>query len=350
MSQRAGGPDEALPELPESGRRSDGPAKPSARPEARASAPTASQPPPADQPDGGPDTGNADTGSASAGNADTERPEVERSDVQAPAAEERDEHTLDRAGSPDRAHARALFARLVELPEGDKERSEIRDQLVRMHLPLVEYLARRFRNRGEPLDDLVQVATIGLIKSVDRFDPERGVEFSTYATPTIVGEIKRHFRDKGWAIRVPRRLQELKLSLTKATSELSQSLGRSPTVAEIAAHLQMSEEEVLEGLESANAYSAVSLDAPDSGDDEAPAVADTLGVQDESLEGVEYRESLKPLLEKLPPREKRILLLRFFGNMTQSQIATELGISQMHVSRLLARTLAQLRRGLLEDG
>ncbi|WP_082121889.1 MULTISPECIES: RNA polymerase sigma factor SigF [Frankia] len=267
----------------------------------------------------------------------------------APSAEPEREGT-ERTHSPDRAMARALFVRLAELPEGDAERAAIRDQLVRMHLPLVEYLARRFRNRGEPLDDLVQVATIGLIKSVDRFDPERGVEFSTYATPTIVGEIKRHFRDKGWAIRVPRRLQELKLSLTKATSELSQTLGRSPTVSEIARHLQMSEEDVLEGLESANAYSAVSLDAPDSGDDEAPAVADTLGVQDESLEGVEYRESLKPLLEKLPPREKRILLLRFFGNMTQSQIATELGISQMHVSRLLARTLAQLRRGLLEDG
>jgi RNA polymerase sigma-B factor len=257
------------------------------------------------------------------------------------------ERAADRAN--DRAHARDLFARMTALPEGDPARATLRDELVRMHLPLVEYLARRFRNRGEPLDDLTQVATIGLIKSVDRFDPERGVEFSTYATPTIVGEIKRHFRDKGWAIRVPRRLQELKLALTKATSDLSQSLGRSPTVGEIATHLGMSEEEVLEGLESANAYSAVSLDAPDSGDDESPAVADTLGVQDESLEGVEYRESLKPLLEKLPPREKRILLLRFFGNMTQSQIAAELGISQMHVSRLLARTLAQLRRGLLED-
>jgi RNA polymerase sigma-B factor len=216
-------------------------------------------------------------------------------------------------------------------------------------VPLVEYLARRFRNRGEPLDDLVQVATIGLIKSVDRFDLERGVEFSTYATPTIVGEIKRHFRDKGWAIRVPRRLQELKLSLTKATSELSQKLGRSPTVAELAGHLEMTEEEVLEGLESANAYSAVSLDAPDGGDEDSPAVADTLGAEDESLEGVEYRESLKPLLDQLPPREKRILLLRFFGNMTQSQIAADLGISQMHVSRLLARTLTQLRAGLLDD-
>jgi RNA polymerase sigma-B factor len=251
--------------------------------------------------------------------------------------------------SHDRAHARELFAQLAELPESDPRRQRVRDELVEMHLPLVEYLARRFRNRGEPLDDLVQVATIGLIKSVDRFDTERGVEFSTYATPTIVGEIKRHFRDKGWAIRVPRRLQELKLSLTKATSELSQKNGRAPTVAELAQHLGLSEEEILEGLESANAYSAVSLDAPDAGDDDSPAVADSLGTTDDSLEGVEYRESLKPLLEKLPAREKKILLLRFFGNMTQSQIAAELGISQMHVSRLLARTLAQLREGLLAD-
>jgi RNA polymerase sigma-B factor len=251
----------------------------------------------------------------------------------------RSEHT-----QAERARARELFA---ELAAGATP--EVRDELVRMHLPLVEYLARRFRNRGEPLEDLVQVATIGLIKSIDRFDLERGVEFSTYATPTIVGEIKRHFRDKGWAIRVPRRLQELKLTLTKATGELSQTLGRSPTVAELATHLSLSEEEILEGLESANAYSAISLDATDSGDEDSPAVSDSLGMVDEALEGVEYRESLKPLLDKLPPREKKILVLRFFGNMTQSQIAAELGISQMHVSRLLARTLAQLREGLLSD-
>jgi RNA polymerase sigma-B factor len=249
---------------------------------------------------------------------------------------------------PDRSGARALFLRLRELPDGSPERAELRNQLVRMHLPLVEHLARRFRNRGEPLDDLTQVATIGLIKSVDRFDVERGVEFSTYATPTVVGEIKRHFRDKGWAVRVPRRLQELRLALTTATGELSQRHGRAPTVHELAEHLKISEEEVLEGLESANAYSTLSLDVPDT-DDESPAVADTLGSEDEALEGVEYRESLKPLLEQLPPREKTILLLRFFGNMTQSQIAQEVGISQMHVSRLLARTLAQLRDKLLID-
>ncbi|GHF85532.1 RNA polymerase sigma factor SigF [Streptomyces filamentosus] len=248
----------------------------------------------------------------------------------------------------DRSGARALFVELRSLPEGSPEKAELRNRLVRMHLPLVEHLARRFRNRGEPLDDLTQVATIGLIKSVDRFDPERGVEFSTYATPTVVGEIKRHFRDKGWAVRVPRRLQELRLSLTTATAELSQQHGRSPTVHELAERLGISEEEVLEGLESANAYSTLSLDVPDT-DDESPAVADTLGAEDEALEGVEYRESLKPLLEGLPPREKRILLLRFFGNMTQSQIAQEVGISQMHVSRLLARTLASLREKLLVE-
>ncbi|MER6131407.1 SigB/SigF/SigG family RNA polymerase sigma factor [Streptomyces sp. NPDC001815] len=247
-----------------------------------------------------------------------------------------------------RSGARLKFIELRKLDATSPEYAELRNQLVRMHLPLVEHLARRFRNRGEPLDDLTQVATIGLIKSVDRFDPERGVEFSTYATPTVVGEIKRHFRDKGWAVRVPRRLQELRLSLTTATAELSQQHGRSPTVHELAEKLAISEEEVLEGLESANAYSTLSLDVPDT-DDESPAVADTLGSEDEALEGVEYRESLKPLLEDLPPREKRILLLRFFANMTQSQIAQEVGISQMHVSRLLARTLAQLREKLLVE-
>jgi RNA polymerase sigma-B factor len=254
----------------------------------------------------------------------------------------------DTSTRPDRAHARELFVLLNELPEEDPQRRRIRDELVEMHLPLVEYLARRFRNRGEPFDDLVQVATIGLIKSIDRFDLERGVEFSTYATPTIVGEVKRHFRDKGWAIRVPRRLQEMKLALTKATGELSQKNGRAPTVAELAKHLELSEDEVLEGLESSNAYSAISLDAPDL-DDESSAMSDTLGQTDAALEGVEYRESLKPLLEKLPPREKRILLLRFFANMTQSQIAAELGISQMHVSRLITRTLVTLREGLLAE-
>ena len=248
----------------------------------------------------------------------------------------------------DRSGARAMFVELRTLKEGSTEYAELRNRLVRMHLPLVEHLARRGCGSGGPLDDLTQVATIGLIKSVDRFDPERGVEFSTYATPTVVGEIKRHFRDKGWAVRVPRRLQELRLALTTATAELSLLHGRSPTVHELAERLAISEEEVLEGLDSANSYSTLSLDVPDT-DDEAPVVADTLGAEDKGLEEVEYRESLKPLLEGLPPREKRILLLRFFANMSQAQIAQEVGISQMHVSRLLARTLAQLREKLLVE-
>lgn len=253
------------------------------------------------------------------------------------------------ARSLTRSRSRQLFADLAAQPEGSPEHTLSRDSLVALHLPLVEHLARRFAGRGEPLDDLVQVGTIGLIKAVDRFDTDRGVEFSTYATPTIVGEIKRHFRDKGWAIRVPRRLQELRLSLSVATEDLSHALGRAPTIAEIAAKIGVSEEEVLEGLESANAYSTVSIDAGTDEDGTPAAVLDTFGVDDEALEGVEYRESLRPLLAELTQRERQILMLRFFRNMTQSQIATEIGISQMHVSRLLARTLAQLREGLIEN-
>jgi RNA polymerase sigma-B factor len=261
---------------------------------------------------------------------------------------DRDERTTDARAST-RAHSRELFEQLAAAADDTPEHQAARDELVQLHLPLVEHLARRFAGRGEPLDDLVQVGTIGLIKSVDRFDVERGVEFSTYATPTVVGEIKRHFRDKGWAVRVPRRLQELRLALSAATEELAHTLGRAPTVGELSARLGVSEEEVLEGLESANAYSTVSLDAGSETEEGPAAMLDTIGIDDEALEGVEYRESLRPLLAKLPARERRILLLRFFRNMTQSQIADEIGISQMHVSRLLARTLAQLRVGLLEE-
>lgn len=247
-----------------------------------------------------------------------------------------------------RDEARLLLVRMASLPSDDSERKFLRDTLVEMHMPLVEHLARRFQYRGEPLDDLIQVATIGLIKSLDRFDTERGVEFSTYATPTILGEIKRHFRDKSWAVRVPRQLQEMRLALTNATSELGHTLGRSPTVAELAHYIGATEEAILEGLEAANAYSTISLDAPsgDGTDIDAPTLADTLGIDDLGLESVEDRESLRPLLAELPARERRILVLRFFGNLTQSQIADEIGISQMHVSRLLSRTLAHLRERL----
>ncbi len=218
----------------------------------------------------------------------------------------------------------------------------LREQLVAAHLGLAEYLARRFANRGEALDDLVQVASLGLIKAVDRFDPERGVEFSTYATHTIVGELKRHFRDKGWAIRAPRRMQELYLRLGKVVATLGQELGRSPTISELAAEVQVSEEEVLEALEAGQAYRSTSLDAP-TGNDEGETLATRLGEEDPSLEDAESRATLSPLLAQLPPRERLILHMRFFEGLTQSEIATRLGISQMHVSRLLARSVAQLR-------
>lgn len=247
-----------------------------------------------------------------------------------------------------KAEARAIFVRMTELPEDDEERRRIREKAVEMHLPLAEHLARRFSHRGEPHDDLVQVATIGLIKAVDRFEVERGLEFSTYATPTIVGEIKRHFRDKTWAVRVPRRLQELRLAVTRATGDLSQDLGRSPTVAELAAHIGVGEDDVIEAIEAGGAYSTVPLDAGDD-DNDSPGLSlgETLGAEDSSFETVENLESLKPLLAQLPVRERRILMLRFFESKTQSEIAAELGISQMHVSRLLARTLEQLREGML---
>ena len=259
--------------------------------------------------------------------------------------------STSRWGETERARERALIALMADTDADDPTHRRARDELVTLHLPLVHFLARRFRDRGEPLEDLVQVVTIGLIKAVDRFDPQRGVEFSTYATPTIVGEIKRHFRDKGWAIRVPRRLQELRISLGRATAELSQKSGRAPTVGELAAHLGVSEDEVIEGLEGAQAYSTTSLDAHVGGTDgdESPSLVDRLGGDDLDLEAVEYRESLKPLLAALPSRERRILALRFFHGMTQSEIAAEVGISQMHVSRLLAKSLATLREGMVDE-
>jgi RNA polymerase sigma-B factor len=218
----------------------------------------------------------------------------------------------------------------------------IRGQLVAAHLGLAEYLARRFANRGEALDDLVQVASLGLIKAVDRFDPSRGVEFSTYATHTIVGELKRYFRDKGWAVRAPRRMQELYLRLGKMVATLGQELGRSPTIPELANELSVSEEEVLEALEAGQAYRSASLDAP-AGSEEGETLGQRLGNEDPSLEDAERRAMLSPLLAKLAPRERLIVQLRFFEGLTQSEIAERLGISQMHVSRLLVRSVAELR-------
>jgi RNA polymerase sigma-B factor len=249
----------------------------------------------------------------------------------------------------DRQREAELLALIAELPEDDPRRVAARDEVVTMHLPLASFLARRFRDRGESLDDLTQVATVGLIKAVDRFEPDRGVQFSTFATPTMVGEIKRHFRDKGWAIRVPRRLQELRLSISRATAELSQSTGRSPTVAELAAHLDVTEEDILEGMESAQAYATLSLDAASTdGTEEGATLVETLGEDDPGLGEVEARQTLDPLLAGLPPRERSIIHMRFYENMTQSQIAERVGVSQMHVSRLLAKSLAQMRPELVD--
>ena len=231
----------------------------------------------------------------------------------------------------------------------EEERARFRERLVDQHIGLVEFLARRFRNRGEPVEDLIQVGTIGLLKAIDRFDLDREVEFSTYATPTIVGELKRHFRDKGWAVRVPRRLQELHLELTKTVGNLGHDLGRSPTVEEIAKAAGITEEEVLEGLEIAQAYNFTSLDAPIDSQEGSTSFAEQLGAEDEQLENLEYRAALSPEMAKLPEREQKIVYLRFYKGLTQSEIASRLGISQMHVSRLLTRTLSQLREALEES-
>jgi RNA polymerase sigma-B factor len=226
----------------------------------------------------------------------------------------------------------------------------LRDQLVAAHMGLAAYLARRFANRGQPLDDLVQVASLGLIKAVDRFDPGLGIEFSTYATTTIVGELKRHLRDKGWAVRAPRRMQELYLSLSLVIDTLGQELGRSPNIAELAAEMQVSEEDVLEALEAGQAYRFASLDAGRTDSDAPDALSERLGHEDAELTRAEERATLDPMLAQLPRRQRQVVELRFFGGLTQSEIARRLGISQMQVSRLLTRSVAQLRALAKQSG
>ncbi len=257
---------------------------------------------------------------------------------------------FDEVGAVDaRALSKTLFARLETLEEGTHEHSYVRNTLVELNLALVKFAASRFRSRSEPMEDIVQVGTIGLIKAIDRFELSRGVEFPTFAMPTIIGEIKRFFRDTSWSVRVPRRLQELRLDLAKAGDELAQQLDRAPTVAELAERLHLEREEVVEGMVASNAYTASSLDAQPEEDDSEGALADRIGYEDHGLEGIENLESLRPLIAALAPRDRQILSLRFVGNLTQSEIGEELGISQMHVSRLLTRTLNRLRRGLLTE-
>jgi len=219
----------------------------------------------------------------------------------------------------------------------------VRDELVEEHAPLAHFLAGRFSNRGEPRDDLVQVALVGLLKAVERFDPSRGLQFSTFATPTVLGELKRHFRDRGWTVRVPRRVQELHLQLGRIISTLGQEQGRSPTPAEIAERAGVSEEDVLEAMEAGSLYRLVSLDGSATPDDEGGDLAACLGEDDPSFASIEHRDELAELLGVLPERERRIVELRFFESLTQSEIAERVGVSQMHVSRLLTRSLERLR-------
>jgi RNA polymerase sigma-B factor len=258
----------------------------------------------------------------------------------------------------DRERTRALFARFIEQrgrhtespEEPNAEYEQLRDELIVVHLNLVRFLAVKFSNRGEPLDDLVQVGTVGLLKAIDRFEIERGVEFTTYATPTIVGEIKRYFRDKGWAVKVPRRLQELNMAVNRASDKLAIELGRSPTVSELAEHLQAGEDEILEAQELGQAYSLLSLDSEVSGeaDKKSQTLAETVGASDAELDLLEDRANLERAFSVLTGRERVIIYLRFYETVSQTEIAKRLHVSQMHVSRLQAKALEKLRAFLAE--
>ncbi|WP_405921571.1 SigB/SigF/SigG family RNA polymerase sigma factor [Streptomyces sp. NBC_00122] len=245
-------------------------------------------------------------------------------------------------GADTRALTQVLFGQLKNLEPGTSEHNRVRGALIEANLPLVRYAAARFRSRNEPMEDVVQVGTIGLINAIDRFDPDRGVQFPTFAMPTVVGEIKRYFRDNVRTVHVPRRLHELWVQVNAATEDLTTLHGRTPTTPEIAERLRIGEDEVLSCIEAGRSYHATSLEAAQEGDG-MPGLLDRLGYEDPELAGVEHRDLVRHLLVQLPEREQRILLLRYYNNLTQSQISAELGVSQMHVSRLLARSFARLR-------
>lgn len=247
-------------------------------------------------------------------------------------------------GTPGSSSGRVDDAAVLELFERLTEDPTARESIAMLFQPLAEYLARRFAGRGEGLDDLIQVANVGLLGAIDRFDASHEVQFSTYAAATIVGELKRHFRDKGWTIRVPRRLQELGLRINRLLPTINQELGRSPTIAELAARLEVDQEEVVDAMEAARAYSTLSLDAPVN--EEGGTALDALGEMDPSMERLDEWESIAPAIRDLPARERRVLYLRFFSGLTQSEIAHEIGVSQMHVSRILTQTLRTLRGSL----
>ncbi len=236
---------------------------------------------------------------------------------------------------------------LKKLDEQSSEYRRQRDAIIERCLPLADHIGRRFSNRGEPLEDLVQVARMGLLQAVSRFDPENGADFLAFAVPTMMGEVRRYFRDHGWSVKVPRRMKELGPQLIRARSELSQRLGRAPTASEVAGHLDVDREDVVQAQIASFAYSTLSSDAPKpgaAGDDDRGSISSSWGVLDGGLEKVLDVETVRPLLAALSEREQTVLRLRFFENKTQTQIAGQLGISQMHVSRLLARSLTALRK------
>ena len=246
----------------------------------------------------------------------------------------------------DKEKTRELFRRYKE--EGDMD---AREKLVMSHLNLVRFLANKFKNRGEPLDDLVQVGYLGLLKAIDRFDPSRGLEFTTYATPTILGDIKRHFRDNGWSVRVPRRLQELSAKVNQATDTLTTQLQRSPTIEEVADYLDASVDEVLEAMESSSAYSSVPLEGTGSSEGEdAPSIIDRYASEDNELSFTDDRLVIEEALQSFSPREREVIELRFLKGMTQIEIAQQLGISQVQVSRLLRRTLKKIQDKIDPEG
>ncbi|MFG2754651.1 SigB/SigF/SigG family RNA polymerase sigma factor [Streptomyces xanthophaeus] len=252
-----------------------------------------------------------------------------------------------------RALSKTFFERLRTLDEGTHERQYVRNTLIEMNLSLVQFAARRFRNRtdGTDIEDIIQVGTIGLIKAIDRFDPSLGNEFTTLALPYITGEIKRHFRDTTWAVRVPRRLQELRIELARGKEDLHAVLDRAPTVRELAEHLDLTDEEVIEGLVASNGHSSQPLEqeTDESSERASRPLAEVLGHEDPAMELFEDFRTLAPLLEGLAGRDRLILQMRFGQEMTQAQIGERLGISQMQISRILTRTLNRLREGMLAD-
>ncbi|MCW2295518.1 SigB/SigF/SigG family RNA polymerase sigma factor [Rhodococcus erythropolis] len=238
-------------------------------------------------------------------------------------------------------HLTALFADMSTLPAGDPERERLRTQIIESCLPIADNIAARYRGRGQTRDDLVQVARLGLVNAVNRFDLDKGTDFLSFAVPTMMGEVRKHFRDKGWGVRVPRSLQENYLALKKAQSSLTQRLGREPTTPELADEIGVEPSEIGQIVAAGDSYQSTSLDMETFKD--GVAIGDTLGDYDTALDGIDNHETLRPALLALPERERTILLYRFFGELTQAEIAAKVGLSQMHVSRLLTQSLQQLR-------